>query len=256
MPLASRSLVALVIATAASAAVVAHGTIDIIADYLVAHASYDDVSSHASRGLVVVIAAIVAGIIALHGLRLCCEAAATRTLASPPPPSWSRAPLFVGATALLASIAVPLMELLDSQLAGATLGGLDDAFGGSALLGLGTTIACAAVLGIGVFALARWLLSHRHRIIAAIVGIIRFPSQAQHTVACVSRIFGDAPIYQRRLSALRRGKRAPPRDALLHSSSVTPTLGGYQCYLFSSRRAAWSAVTSILRPEHRLLAPT
>ena len=74
MPVVSRSLVALVIAAAATAAVVAHGTIDIIADYLVAHASYDDVSSHDSRGLVVAIAAMIAGAVALHGLRLCCDA--------------------------------------------------------------------------------------------------------------------------------------------------------------------------------------
>jgi hypothetical protein len=215
MPVVSRSLVALVIAAAATAAVVAHGTIDIIADYLVAHASYDDVSSHDSRGLVVALAAIVAGAVALHGLRLCCDAAAHRTLASSPAPSWRSAPLFAGATMLLASIAVPAMELLDSRLAGTTLAGLDDAFGGSVLLGLSTTLACAAAVAIAVFALARWLLSHRDRIIAAIVGIIRFRSQA-YTGPRRSRSFAGAPICPRRLSALRRGKRAPPHDALCH----------------------------------------
>jgi hypothetical protein len=215
VPVVSRSLVALVIAAAAAAAVVAHGTIDIIADYLVAHASYDDVSSHDSRGLVLVIAAAVAGVVALHGLRLCCDAAANRTLASSPAPSWRSAPLFVGATMLLASIAVPAMELFDSRLAGTTLAGLDDAFGGSVLLGLGTTFACAAAVAIAAFALARWILSYRDRIIAAIVGIIRFRSQAPAGPRR-SRSFADAPICPRRLSALRRGKRAPPHDALRH----------------------------------------
>jgi hypothetical protein len=212
----SRSLVALVIAAAAAAAAVAHGTIDVIADYLVAHASYDDISSHDSRGVVVVIAAVVAGVVALHGLRLCCDAAANRTLASSPAPSWRSAPFFVGATMLLASIAVPAMELFDSRLAGTTLRGLDAAYGGSMLLGLGTTLACAAVVAIAVFALARWILAHRDHIIAAIVGIIRFRVQA-HTGPRRSRSFADAPICPRRLSALRRGKRAPPRDALRRS---------------------------------------
>jgi len=221
MPVVSRSLVALVIAAAATAAVVAHGTIDIIADYLVAHASYDDVSSHDSRGLVVAIAAMIAGAVALHGLRLCCDAAAHRTLASSPAPSWRSAPLFLGATMLLASIAVPAMELLDSRLAGTTLACLDDAFGGSVLLGLSTTLVCAAAVAIAVFAFARWILSHRDHIIAAIVGIIRFRSQA-YTGPRRSRSFTGAPICPRRLSALRRGKRAPPSDALrLPKTSLT-----------------------------------
>jgi hypothetical protein len=255
VPVASRSLVALVIAAAASAAVAAHGTIDVIADYLVAHASYDDVSSHASRGLVGAIAAMVAGIVALHGLRLCCEAAANRTLTSSPAPSWRSAPFFVGATMLLASIAVPLMELFDSRLAGTALAGLDDAFGGSLLLGLATTLACAAAVGIAVFALARWLLSYRDRIIAAIVGIIRFRLQAQHAGPRSSRSLGGAPICPRRLSALRRGKRAPPSHALLHSKRSHSHCEGILCYLYSSRRAALSAVMSTRRAALPLLVP-
>ncbi len=210
-----RWFVALTVAAAAIAAVVAHGTIDIIADYLVAHASYDDVSSHDSRGLVVALAAVVAGAIALHGLRLCCDAAAHRTLASSPAPSWRSAPLFAGATMLLASIIVPVMELFDSRLAGSTLAGLDDAFGGSVLVGLGTTLACAAAVAVAAFALARWILSHRDRIIDAIVSIIRFHPPAQAGPRW-SRSFADAPICPPRLSALRRGKRAPPYDALRH----------------------------------------
>lgn len=199
----------MVVAAAAAAAVLAHGTIDIIADYLVAHASYDDVSSHDSRGLILALGAVVAGAVALHGLRLCCDAAAHRSLASPPPPNWRSAPLFVGATMLLASIAVPAMELFDSGLAGTTLASLDDAFGGSMFLGLGTTLTCACAVAIAAFALARWLLSHRDRIIAAIVAIIRFRSR-EYTGPRRSRSFADAPICPRRLSALRRGKRAPP----------------------------------------------
>jgi hypothetical protein len=233
MPAVSRSLVALVIAAAAAAAVVAHGTIDIIADYLVAHASYDDVSSHDSRGLVVAVAALVAGAIALHGLRLCCDVAARRTLASSPAPSWRSAPLFVAATMLLASVAVPAMELLDSRLAGTTLAGLDDAFGGSVLLGLGTTLACAAAVAIAVFAFARWILSHRDRIIAAIVGIIRLRLQTC-TGPRRSRNFAGASVCPRRLSALRRGKRAPPSDALRHPK--TPHSHCEGIYASHSRR--------------------
>jgi hypothetical protein len=261
MPVVSRSLVALVIAAAATAAVVAHGTIDVIADYLVAHASYDDVSSHDSRGLVVAIAAMIAGAVALHGLRLCCDAAAHRTLASSPAPSWRSAPLFAGATMLLASMAVPAMELLDSRLAGTSLASLDDAFGGSVLLGLSTTLACAAAVAIAVFAFARWILSHRDRIIAAIVGIIRFRSQA-YTGPRQSRSFTGAPICPRRLSALRRGKRAPPSDALRHpSTSLSHCEGIYASYTrrgvlprrrqrtYARRRSDRAGATDLSRSE-------
>ena len=89
-------------------------------------------------------------------------------------------PFFAGPTMLLASVLVPAMELFDSRLAGTALSGLDDAFGGSVLLGLSTTLVCAAAVAITVFALARWILSHRDRIIAAIAGIIRSRSQAQN----------------------------------------------------------------------------
>jgi len=246
----SRSLVALAIAAAAAAAVIAHGVIDIIADYLVAHASYDDVSSHDSRGVVVGLATVVAGVVALRGLRLCCDAAAHRTLASPaPPPSWRSAPLFAGATMVLASIGVPAMELFDSWLAGSTLDGLDDAFGGSVLLGLGTTLACAAVVAIAVFALARWILSRRDLIIAAIVGIRRFRSQSSSRLR--PRSFAGAPICPRRLSALRRGKRAPPLDVARHVQHITRTLRGHRCLQFLLRRAALSAAPYIPLPALR-----
>jgi hypothetical protein len=262
MSVASRSLVALVIAAAAAAAVVAHGTIDIIADYLVAHASYDDVSSHDSRGLVAALACVVAAVVALRGLRLCFDAAAHGTLASSPAPSWRSAPLFAGATMLLASIAVPAMELFDSRLAGTTLAGFDDAFGGSVLLGLGTTLACAAAIAIAVFAFARWILSHRDRIIAAIVGIVRSRSQAYAGVRR-SRSFAGAPICLRRLSALRRGKRAPPRDALRHPKTAhSHSEGIYASYLdrcllpnrwqrpLAERRADRSRPTHVARTGH------
>lgn len=237
MRVGSRSMIALVVAAAAAAAVLAHGTIDIIADYLVRHASYDDVSSHDSRGLVVALATVIAGAVALHALRLCCDAAAHRTLASSPAPSWRCAPLFAGATMLLASIAVPAMELLDSRLAGASLASLDDAFGGSVLLGLTTTLACAAGVAIAVFALARWILSHRDRIIAAIVAFMRLRPQ-MYTGPRRSRSFVDVPICPRLFSALRHGERAPPHNALRLPRNVTLTLRGHPCFPYSLQRAA------------------
>ncbi len=238
MPRVLRSLVPLVIGAAATAALIAHGTIDVIADWLVAHASYDDVSSHDSRGLVIAVVAVIGGAIALRGLRLCLDAAARRTLASPAPaPSWRGAWIFAGATMALASAGVPAMELFDSLLAGRQLAGLDDAFGGSVLLGLGTTLLCAAAVAIGVFALARWILLHRDPIIAALISIVRSHSQASSGPRR-RRSFVDAPVCPRRLSALQRGKRAPPLDALGHLNNITRTLRGHQCFLFSSLRAA------------------
>jgi hypothetical protein len=253
VPVASRSLVALVIAAGAAAAVAAHATIDVIADFLVAHASYDDVSSHGSRGLFVAIAAAIAALVALHGLRLCCDAAANRKLASPP--SWRSAPFFVAATMLLAAVAVPAMEVFDARLAGTMLTGAADAFGGSVLLGLGTTLACGGLFGIAVFGLARWILSHRERIVAAIAGIIRPRSHAD-VLTKRSHSFADTPVCPKRLSALRRGKRAPPRDVLGEFFDISLSLRGQICFLHLSPCAACLAASSTRRAARRSLAPS
>lgn len=208
-----RWLVLLVVAAAAASAALAHVVIDVIADYLVPHASFDDVGSHGSRELIVTIAVAAAGIIAMRGFRLCCEAAARRAVRAPEPPPWAIGIAFVLTTVALASLAVPAMEWIDTLLAHRPLGDLDDAFGGSTALGLITIATCAGSLATATFAFVRWLLSHRDRIIAAIVAIIS-KSYACAPSAATLRTFATAPVRHRSVASMRRGLRAPPRLAV------------------------------------------
>jgi hypothetical protein len=211
----------LVVAAAAASAALAHVVIDVIADYLVPHASFDDVSSHGSRELIVSIAVAAAGMIALRGFRLCCEAAELRGVRAPDPPRWSFGIVFVLATVAFASLAVPAMEWIDTLLAGQQLAGLDDAFGGSVTLGLITVAVCAGTVALATFAFVRWLLSHRDRIIAAIVAIICKIYAAPPSAAKL-RTFATVPIRRRSIASMRRGKRGPPRFAV-SSSQLTQT---------------------------------
>ena len=119
----SPSLTALLIAAAASAAVLSHYVIDVVADYLVPHASFDDVTSHDSRGVIGAIAVIAAFALARRGFRLCCEAATNRGARATPPPSWWNGAFFVAVTVALACIAVPLMEIADARWGGADVDG-------------------------------------------------------------------------------------------------------------------------------------
>lgn len=208
-----RWLVLLVVAAAAASAAVAHVVIDVIADYLVPHASFDDVGSHNSREIIVAVAVAAAALIAVRGFRLICEAAARRGVRATEPPRWSFGAAFVLATVALASLLVPAMEWIDTLLAGRPLGDLDDAFGGSVLLGLITIAICAGAIALATFAFVRWLLSHRDRIIAAIVAIIS-KDYATLPSAAELRTFATAPVRRRSIASMRRGKRGPPRLAV------------------------------------------
>ena len=248
----SRSLTALLIAAAASAAVLSHYVIDVIADYLVPHASFDDVASHGSRGVIGAIAVLAAFVLARRGFRLCCEAAANRGARATSPPSWWSGALFVAATVAFACIAVPLMEIADARWGGAAIDGLDDAYGGSVLLGIATTAICGILVGTALFAVARWLLSRRDRIVAAIASAIRRTYKPQANPQLLNRL-GSVAVCQPRLVAFRRGKRAPPRNA--RSSNTRSALLGEICYTPSLRRAALSWATSTRLPGRPSLKP-
>jgi hypothetical protein len=250
----SKSLLPLLVAAVAMAAAVAHGTIDVFADYLVDHASFDDVGSHESRSILVAVALVAAGIVALRGLKICCEAAARRTTATPNPPGWRIGLAFAGATALLTCLAVPAMEWLDTSLAGGTLDGLTDAYGGSLLLGLASSAACAAIVAFVIFGIVRWLLSHHARIVAAIVDVIRRWYEAVPAVQQLRR-FTSVRFTLQRDHARPCGKRAPPRGAFFTPSLLKNASRGYQCFTFSLRRAASSAVTSTPTTARRSLMP-
>jgi hypothetical protein len=251
----SRSLTALWIAAAASAAVLSHYVIDVVADYLVPHASFDDVASHGSRGVIGAIAVAAAFVLALRGFRLCCEAATNRGGRATPPPSWWRGAFFVAATVAFACIAVPLMEIADARWGGAAIDGLDDAYGGSVLLGIVTTAICGILVGAALFAIARWLLSRRDRIVAAIASAIRRTYKPRTNPQYLARL-GNIAVCQPRLVAFRQGKRAPPRDARESPSHSTTASSGVSCYTPSLRRAASSWATSTRLRVRRSRRPT
>jgi len=206
-------MAALLIAAAASTAVLSHYVIDVVADYLVPHASFDDVASHGSRGAIGAIAVAAAFAFVLRGFQRCCDAAARRgSLAIAPPAWWSVLP-FVAVTILLACVAVPSMEAADALWGGAPLDGLDDAFGGSTLLGVETTALCGVLVAGALFSFVRWLLSHRDRIVAAIASVIQRAYAPQPNAQQLLRLRSVA-VCAPRLVAFRGGKRAPPRPAL------------------------------------------
>jgi len=234
-----RLLLLLLVAAAAAAAALAHVAIDIVADYAVAHASYDDVASHGSRELVVAIAVALAASIAWRALQRCCDVAARARFRAAKPPSWWIALPFAAATAALACAAVPAMEWTDTLLAGRPLGDLSDAFGGSVPLGIGLTVACALLVASAAFALVRWLLSHRDRILAAVVAVIG-ELQGTHGGASSQSFALPYVVRRRNVSSLRRGKRAPPRRVVSSTTLARTTVGGYPC---STRFSACAALS-------------
>jgi hypothetical protein len=163
-----RTLCSLALCAAAAGAALAHSAIDVLGDYALAHDSYDHLA-HNSRELITGVALFIAFVLAARGLRNCCEIAAinrTRLFRSGIGIRESFGYVLAAISACCAL--VPAMEWLDGRLDGVPVKALNEAFGGSLLLGLGTTLACASLIALLVFAMARWLVSHRD-VIAAII---------------------------------------------------------------------------------------
>jgi hypothetical protein len=210
-----RTIALLGFCAAAAAAATAHEAIDIVGDYALAHDTYDNVA-HGSRELLSGLALLLAVLLAGRGLRICCAiAAANRTRILEPAPRRAAGIGFVLGVITLTAILVPSMEWLDGRLDGVPVRALDDAFGGSILLGLGTTIICAAFVASAVYAIARWLISHRDSIATIIetllrrlAGVVR-PCR-QDLARCLA-----TPRRRRTPHALRLCKRGPPANDLL-----------------------------------------
>jgi hypothetical protein len=205
-----RTIVALALCAAALAAAVAHFAIDVIGDYVLAHDSYDQLQ-HGSRELVSGIALIVAALLAAHGLRICCEIAATNRARLLRPALRFREVFGILAGAVTASTAmVPAMEYLDGRLDGSPVRGLADAFGGSIALGIVTTVVCTALVAALVCTFARWLISHRDSIATIIETFLRSADEGVRPSG-YERV---APLFamrrRRAIHALRLAKRGPP----------------------------------------------
>jgi hypothetical protein len=193
----------------------AHVTIDIVGDYALAHDTYDDVS-HGSRDIVTAIALILATMLAIHGLRVCCEiAAANRGRLDRPARGLGEPVLFALGVVATTALVVPLMECLDGRLAGVPVKELDDAFGGSIALGLGVVVVIAILVAGTIYAFARWLISHRDSIAAIVETLLRRFAGVIRPHASDLAYWLSAPRRRRTAFARRLCKRGPPAALLL-----------------------------------------
>jgi hypothetical protein len=205
-----RTLVSLLLCAAAAGAALAHLAIDVVGDYALTRDSYDHLR-HGSRELVTGIALLLAAVLATRGLSICCEiAAANRTRLLRPALRLRETLAFLFGAVAASVVIVPAMEYLDGRLDGMPVRRLSDAFGGSIPLGLGTTLLSATLVALLVYAVARWLISHRDSVVTMIEtlrrragGVVR-PS-GYHLVA--QRF---TPRRRRAPNALRLSKRGPP----------------------------------------------
>jgi hypothetical protein len=205
-----RTLISLALCAAAAGAALAHFAIDVVGDFALAHDSYDNIR-HGSRELMTGVALLLAVVLAARGLRVCCEIAATNRTRLLRPVLGLRETLAMLGTAIAASIAiVPAMEYLDCRFDGMPMRRLSDAFGGSIPLGLATTFLCAALVALAVYAVARWLISHRDSIATIIETFLHACADAVAPSGYdrIGRI--ASPRRRRAPIALRLSKRGPP----------------------------------------------
>jgi hypothetical protein len=214
-----RTFASLAFCAAAAAAALAHVAIDIVGDYALPHDTYDNVA-HTSRDLLSGIALVVAGLLARHGLRICCEIATANRGRLPATLRRKREFVaFILGVIAISVVLVPGMEWLDGRLDGVAVKELDDAFGGSILLGLSTTLVCAAFVASLIFALANWLISHRDSIATIIATLLHCLDGAIRPRSHDLTYNLSTPRRRRTPHALRLCKRGPPRVAALLSNT-------------------------------------
>jgi hypothetical protein len=206
-------LAPLLLCASTAAAALAHYAIDVVGDYALRQDTYDAIE-HASRGLVAGIALIVAAMLALRGLRACCDVAlASRGRLATPAIGRGHVLGFLAGTVATTALLVPAMEVLDGQMAGDPVGGLGDAFGGSVLLGLIVVAVCAVAVAAAVVSIAVWLISHRDVIEAIVVTLLGRVRRALGPDVQERRRRGVRPHRVRTVNALRLCKRGPPSVA-------------------------------------------
>jgi hypothetical protein len=209
-----RTIATLALCAAAAASAIAHVAIDIVGDYALAHDTYDDVS-HSSRDLVTGIAVVLATTLAIRGLSVCCQIAAANRGRLDRPAVRTRDPLlFALGVVALTAVVVPLMECLDSQLAGTPVRELHDAFGGSIILGLGVIVVTATLIAAAIYAFAGWLISHRDSIAAIIETLLRRFAGATRPHQADLWHWLSTPRRRRTTFGLCLCKRGPPAAML------------------------------------------
>ncbi len=198
---------------ACAAALVAHVTIDIVGDYVLAHDTYD-ANEHASRADVLVLALglAFAGIgrvlgSALHEARTG-HAAPALTAAGIVGRDGRR---FVFAVIVLSLPMLMAMELFDVVGAGGRVDDIADLLGGSAWLGLGVSIPVAALSGSLVRQAARMLLGSHRTLVAALGRLMALLARSRGG-STGRRTRADVVTWQPHRSIITRGpsKRGPP----------------------------------------------
>ncbi len=209
-----RTLLSLLLCAAAAGAALAHVAIDVAGDYLLPADTYDHLQ-HGSRELVTGLAILIAAVLAARGLRACCTIATANRgmLARPAIGIRETLGLFAGAVATSAFV-VPAMELLDGRIDGVAVQSMPDAYGGSVLLGLATTLLCAAFATAVVYAVARWLISHRDSIATMIESLLLRTTGAARPTSR-RRAAQRLTLRRRAAHALSLAKRGPPAAAFV-----------------------------------------
>jgi hypothetical protein len=208
-----RMLGPLLLCASAAAAALAHYAIDVVGDYALRQDTYDAIE-HGSRELVVGIALIVAVLLALKGVRTCCDVAlANRGRLALPAVGRGQVFGFLAGSLAITVLLVPAMEVLDGRISGDPVSGIDDAFGGSLLLGLTVTAFCAVAVAAAVVSVAVWLVSHRDAIEAIVVSLLGRTRRALAPYVQDRRRGGVRPHRVRTVHALRLSKRGPPSVA-------------------------------------------
>jgi hypothetical protein len=201
---------ALVLATGAISAILAHVLIDVAGDYLLQHDAYDGMQHH-SRAIFAAIAVALAAFVALRFLwealdRRCTSL--TGLLRGLRAARGASALRFIAIVVVVAFVALLAMEYADASSDRVVVDGLEGLLGGSLSLGLSTvvfvSIAVAWLVRLALHALADW-----EPVLAALVERLlgretdRGPARAMREPLTIT-LDGACRL------ARRSGKRAPP----------------------------------------------
>lgn len=204
-----RTMASLALCAAAAGAALAHFAIDVLGDYALTRDSYDHLR-HGSRELMSGLALVVAVLLAVRGLRVCCDIAVQHRARLVRPVLGMQDTVAMLVAALSASLViVPAMEYFDGRLDGIAVRGLGEAFGGSILLGVATTIAAAGLFAALLYAVARWLIAHRDSIATMIERFLTAIGERPRLSFNLRRR-NFLSNRRRPASALRLAKRGPP----------------------------------------------
>lgn len=207
---------------ALSAALIAHVTIDVLGDYLLAHDTYDDLD-HSSRELVafgtLLITLLGAAFAVAAAVREArgSENAFCRALRSALPTS---AGIFTAGATATAVLALCGMEFGDALVAHQRIDDVGDLFGGSVLFGGTIVSAIATALSLATLQFIR-LLARSCIITHAVVALLRRrlddAFERETFRECSHRL-----IYRVHVACRRVAGRAPPPPLRTASSSPRP----------------------------------